>query len=438
MNPHQIPVIVVSYNAPDLIAALLHSLRQFYPNPVYVIDGSHPHIAQQIQPIVAAHPNTQFIPFGYNIHHGPGMAWAIRHLPLSGPVLFLDSDVEVVNPGMIESLLAELKPGMWGVGSIHQVTYEGHDQHEDGPVAYLHPACMLVNIEVVRQWPMPIKHGAPMVQTMLALHHAGRRDLIGHVPWVTEDFGRNETRHYIKHPWQGTVLRTGGYHYDLPSAGSELNAYLLHFAPHAARVVEVGCGDGTFAKAYRARYPICNYTAIERDARLADLARPHCDFVYAEDVEHPSADFLAHVRGADLWVLGDVLGAMNDPWALLAAIRSAMAPGGTLVASVRNFQHWRVQARLSLGDLRYGSDAALTRDDRHVFTRGSVLALLQECGFQVVGGAPLIHDEPERERFLPAIRALATASGNPPEPAVQDALPWQYVLVAQATAAENP
>ena len=36
----QIPIVTVSYNAPDLIEALLRTLRQFCPNPVYVIDGS--------------------------------------------------------------------------------------------------------------------------------------------------------------------------------------------------------------------------------------------------------------------------------------------------------------------------------------------------------------------------------------------------------------
>jgi hypothetical protein len=33
---------------------------------------------------------------------------------------------------------------------------------------------MLVNVEVMRQWPLPIKHGAPLLPAMIALHQ-GRR-----------------------------------------------------------------------------------------------------------------------------------------------------------------------------------------------------------------------------------------------------------------------
>lgn len=432
MTPNDIPIITVSYNSPDLIEALLRTLRRFYPNRVHIIDGSRPEVAAEIKQITERYENVEFIPFGYNIHHGPGMAWAIRHLDLKGPVLFLDSDVEIVAPGFIESLLGHLTPELWGVGGIQQVNEQGYDRPEDGAVAYLHPACMLVNIEVVRQWPMPIKHGAPLIQTMLALHRSNNAHLIRHVDWVKNDFSKEQTRIFIKHDWQGTVIRTGGYHYDLPSAGSEVNQYLLHFTPlEAARLVEIGCGDGTFAKAYRARNPICNYTAIESDPELAERARPHCDFVYNENAEHPSNDFLNHVTGADCWILGDVLNEIDAPWALLSRIRQLIAPGGKVIASVRNFQHWRIQARLSIGDLNYGSDLALKKEDRRVYTRGSALALFLQAGFKVTAGAPLIHDEPEREHFLLAIRALAEAGGANGEQAVQDAMAWEYILVAE-------
>ena len=42
MNIHDIPVITVSYNSPELIRNLLTSVRRFYPNPYYIIDGSEP------------------------------------------------------------------------------------------------------------------------------------------------------------------------------------------------------------------------------------------------------------------------------------------------------------------------------------------------------------------------------------------------------------
>lgn len=433
MNTADIPVVTVSYNSPDLIEALLRTFRQFYTNKVYVIDGSRPEVSEQIGEVARRFDNVDFIPFGYNIHHGPGMAWAVQNLDLPAEVLFLDSDVEIRRGGFLESLQTQLEPALFGVGSIQRVNEQGYDRPDDGPVQYLHPACMLVNLDVMRQWPLPIKHGAPMIATMLALHRSGNAHLIRHVQWVKEDFESPESLHYIKHPWQGTVKRTGGYHYDLPSAGTAVNEYLLHFMPQdAQRIVDLGCADGTFAKAYRARFPICRYTGIEKDETLANLARPHCDFVFHADIEQPDGRMLAQLAGADCWVLGEVLSAVRDPRALLALVRSHIAPGGKVVLSIRNAQHWGVQARLAIGDLRYAEGGMPAPGDLHLFTRGTILDMVRQAGFEFLGGSPVVRDEPQRDTFLPLIRALAEAGGADGEQAVQDALPWQYVVLAQA------
>ena len=128
------------------------------------------------------------IDFGYNIHHGPGMAWAIKNLPLSGPVLFLDSDIEIVRAGFIEELLKSLTPEMYGVGAVNCINRDGFnvDDSIDG-IRCLIPMCMLCNIEVMRQWPLPIKHGMPMTATMLALHDSHASHLIKNIDWVMND-----------------------------------------------------------------------------------------------------------------------------------------------------------------------------------------------------------------------------------------------------------
>ncbi|MGV7211226.1 methyltransferase domain-containing protein [Oxalobacteraceae bacterium A2-2] len=427
----QVPIVTVSYNAPDLIAALLSTLRKFYGNRVYIIDGSNPDVSEKIRAIAEGYDNVEFIAFGYNIHHGPGLSWAINNLGLTGQVLFLDSDVEIVNGGFIESMQAHLKPGMYGVGGIQLVNEQGYDRPEDGPVRYLHPACMLTNIEVVRQWPLPIKHGAPLVQTMLAIHRAGAHDLIGNIDWVKNDFGKNPQRIHIKHDWQGTVIRTGGYHYDLPTATIQINQDLLAFVPvEAQKLVELGCHDGAFAKAYRQRNPICNYTGVERNLAPAHAARPHCDFVFDIDIEEAGPQFWSHVAGADCWIMGEVLEYVRDPWALLSRVRANMKRGGRIVMAIKNFQHWSMQARLNAGDMRY--TGMLERDQVRVYTRGAMLEMLTQAGFQISGGSARIPDEPAREKYLPSLRLMAQASGIDPDVAVEDALPLQYVIVAVA------
>jgi hypothetical protein len=131
-------------------------------------------------------------------------------------------------------------------------------------------------------------------------------------------------------------------------------------------------------------------------------------------------------------VLGDVLSQVRDPAGLLAMVRRQIAPGGKLVLSIRNAQHWSVFARLALGDLHYRADTPLAPGDLHLFTRATILDLLRDAGFEFTGGSPVVRDEPGRDAFLPAIRALAQAGGTDGELAVQDAQAWQFVIVAQA------
>src|SRR4051812_17716708 len=92
MNIDAIPVISVSYNSAELIEDLLSSLRAHYSNPVTIIDGSSEEHYRAIEAVCAKYADVNFIHFDYNIHHGPGMAWAFQHLELAGPVLVLDSD----------------------------------------------------------------------------------------------------------------------------------------------------------------------------------------------------------------------------------------------------------------------------------------------------------------------------------------------------------
>lgn len=433
MNIDQIPIITVSYNAPDLIATLLASLRQHYPhNPVYVIDGSSTAVAEQIRPIVEHYPATRFIAFGYNIHHGPGMAWAIDNLDLSGPVLFLDSDVEILKRGFLESLMEQLQPDMYGVGNVTPVDPQGQPNGPDA-IPYLHPACMLTNIEVVRRWPLPVKHGAPMLPPMLALARAGQSQLLRNIEWVNNDFSDQPAqRIFIRHDWQGTVRRTGGYHYDKPASSRPINTALLTLAPKdAIKVVEVGCGDGTFAKAYKQHNPVCNYIGVESDVIAAEQARAHCDFVYAAPIDSADPQRDKQTAQANCWILDGTLERVTAPWDLLKSIRASIAVNGVLVLSVSNFQHWSVQLRLSVGDLRYQADGTMERTALRQFTRGSVLALLTEAGFQISGGMPIVFDEPGRERFLPLIGQLAAAAGGDARQAIEDALPRSYIIMAK-------
>jgi hypothetical protein len=455
MDIQTIPLISVSYNSAELVEELLVSFRRHYANPVTIIDGSSAEHVPAIAAACARHPEVKFIHFDYNIHHGPGMAWAYQNLELQGPVLVLDSDVIVLKPGLLEALVAELKPGMYGVGYVNHVNEGGFDvTYEQGAVRYLHPACMLCNIDVVRQWPMPTKHGAPNIEPMLAIHRAGQHQLIEGIAWVKDDFSLTfEPKHYLRHDWQGTVKRTGGYHLEewqrsimqkqtppaptvpvaaaAPDEPTNYNHDLLPLIPPNARgVVEVGCNNGALARVYKAINPACKYTGIEVDAGNAQGSRRYCDEVLLMDIESVDESFYAQYADHNAWIFGDVLEHLRYPWEVLARIRRNMPADGCVIVCLPNAQHWSVQAKLAVGDFRYEGGGLMDRTHLRWFTRATMLEMFAGAGLRIEQGFPRIFGELKNEHVIAAIKSMAIGVGADPELAVQDSLPLQYVVKA--------
>jgi SAM-dependent methyltransferase len=173
-----------------------------------------------------------------------------------------------------------------------------------------------------------------------------------------------------------------------------------------------------------------HYRGLELDPKAAALARRHCDEVLALDIESQGEDFWRQQQDRDCWVFGDVLEHLRDPWRVLGKIRETLPPGGCVVASVPNVQHWSLQGRLAVGEFRYEADGLLDRTHLRWFTRVTLFELFQSAGLRIEGGVPRIFNEPGREPVLAAIRQMALAMGRDPEGAVRDALPLQYVVRA--------
>lgn len=203
----RITAVTVNYNTPDFIERLIKGFRKFYNIPLLIVDGSDTDKFEQLREVVHKSINIELHHFTYNIHHGPGMAYAFRELK-SSQILLLDSDLEVINNGFVEDLQSKLRTDSYGIGDIQTVNDRGFNVKEG--IKYLHPACALINRKVALQFPMPVKHGAPMIETMTAIHEQGLSDILQHESWVTNDF-RNRKKIYVSHGWQGTVKREGGY-----------------------------------------------------------------------------------------------------------------------------------------------------------------------------------------------------------------------------------
>jgi hypothetical protein len=437
MDIHSIPLISVSYNSAELVDDLLRSFRTQYPNHVTIIDGSSTEHVPAIEAVCAKYPEVKFIHFDYNIHHGPGMAWAYQNLNIQGPVMVLDSDVLVLNPGLLEALVAELKPGMYGVGYVNHVNERGFDvDYEVGAVRYLHPACMLCNIEVVRSWPMPTKHGAPNIEPMLAIHRAGKHELIKGVPWVKDDFSSSfEPKHYLRHDWQGTVRRTGGYHLeDWQKANAEhakvLQLALMLMPSDAGVITEVGVNDASLGQAYKKIYPFCNFTTVEVDLDATKEESVAVRNLVRVNTAGIGSEFFQRYATTDCWVLNQLLERMARPEDFLAGIRKVITAEGCVVAVIPNAQHWSVQAKLCIGDFRYADAGLMHKSTLRWFTRATLFELFKNAGFTISQGYPVIHNRLENVNLAAALKHLSASVGADPELAFEDAQAYQYVVKA--------
>lgn len=200
--------------------------------------------------------------------------------------------------------------------------------------------------------------------------------------------------------------------------------------PNARKLIEIGCSSGALAREFKKVSPTCDYLGVEIDAQYAELARRYCDECLHLNVEHADDAFWAAQTERDCWIFGDTLEHMVDPWKLIQRVRRVIPADGAVLACIPNMQHWTIQVRLSIGDIRYEPSGLLDRTHLRWFTRQTILELFAHNGFKVEALYLRMDDAPTRDKFLPAIEHMAKLVGMDPAVAVQDAMALQYVVKA--------
>ena len=149
------------------------------------------------------------------------------------------------------------------------------------------------------------------------------------------------------------------------------------------RVLDFGGGVG--ATAARLRNDGRASFAVLFD-QVADNAAPGIDAAASANLDN-IADvkrLLAQHGPFDTVLCLDILEHLNNPWDVMAAIESAMAPGAILVVSVPNVRCYQVVLPLVLQDrFEYKDAGVLDRTHLRWFTRKSAIALAQGPGLTV-------------------------------------------------------
>lgn len=200
--------------------------------------------------------------------------------------------------------------------------------------------------------------------------------------------------------------------------------------PNARQLLEFGDNGGALARRYKQSYPATFYQGLAATAQEAGAARAHYDMLHQANLDHVSPAFYAHFAQADCWIFDGALERLRDPWRVLRNIRKVIAADCSVVAHVRNSQHWMTQLALNRGAMLYGEQGTLAKSQQRLYTRTALMALFADCGFQVVGGRTLDGAQPPSEAVVAALREMAQLLGADPAHTLADALPSHFLIKA--------
>lgn len=190
---------------------------------------------------------------------------------------------------------------------------------------------------------------------------------------------------------------------------------LLKALPAAQRVLELGCGKGELAKAYKQRHPACHWVGIDSRAHVMAAARHNMDETLCIDLaREPITVFDARF---DLIVINR-LEHLPRAADVLADLGALLQPGGTMIVRAENHARLSTIARLIEADLSTGvaalpgdvagMDAAHPRMQSH----SSLYKLLMDAGWMPT----LLDNEPDApidDRLTAAARYMGEALGVP-------------------------
>jgi SAM-dependent methyltransferase len=171
-----------------------------------------------------------------------------------------------------------------------------------------------------------------------------------------------------------------------------LNGPVLSFVPPSAvRILDVGCGSGTFGE-YLRRDGKRHVVGITYSKVEAELASTRLSEVLCADLTN--FDFSPLGR-FDCVILSHILEHMYSPDELLEQLKSVLDLESVIVVALPNVVWWKQRLQFLFGRWRYQDSGILDRTHFRFFDRRSSAELLEGAGFEILqrrydGPFPLI------------------------------------------------
>src|SRR3954464_14095194 len=151
------------------------------------------------------------------------------------------------------------------------------------------------------------------------------------------------------------------------------------------RVLDLGCATGAFGAAVKERFPGAQVVGVEAGHDAAERAAGRLDRVVRARIEELDFEREGLRPGEfDTIVAADILEHLVNPWELLVKLRTYLARGGQVIASIPNVRNITVSAPLLAGGTFQYEDRGLL-DITHLrfFTRSTINQLFAETGYRV-------------------------------------------------------
>lgn len=215
---------------------------------------------------------------------------------------------------------------------------------------------------------------------------------------------------------------------------TNVNQDLLASIPMTARrILEIGCGDGSFGLAVKARNPQVEYFGVEVFEKVAAIANERLDHVICGDIE--TDDVFQSVldvydkKPFDVIIFGDVLEHLIDPWKLLEKLRRLVSVNGACVACIPNVGHWSIHRQLLSGRWDYADAGLLDRTHLRFFTQATMREMFVRAGFNVVKCRPRIIQPDKTNTAIELLQPLLETYGLNTERARLDLSAFQWIIV---------